>query len=87
MLLLSKDPLDICGEPESVDVRLRLGGCASSASDGACSSCATSFKELRRLPELALDGPAGLVWFDVVFAPRRVVIWNGIEGASRDLEP
>ncbi len=46
-----------------------------------------SFNELRRLPELALDGPAGLVWLDVVFAPRRVVIWKGIEGASRDLEP
>jgi hypothetical protein len=67
--LLSKEPLDIWGEPESVDVRLRLAGRSSSKSDGASWDCATSFRELRRLPELALDGPA-----DAVFAPRRVVI-------------
>lgn len=84
---LSKDAFDTCGEPESVDVRLRLAGRASSTSDGASSSCATSFSEPQWLPELALDGPVGLPWLDVPFAPRRVVIWNGIEGARRDILP
>jgi hypothetical protein len=87
-VLLSNEPLDLCGEPESDDVRLRLAGRASSWSGVASSFCAFSSRELRRLPELALDGPAELVWLDVPFAPRRVVIWNGTEGARRDvLEP
>jgi len=84
-VLLSNEPLDLCGEPESDDVRLRLAGRASSWSGVASSFCAISFRELRRLPELALDGPAELVWLDVPFAPRRVVIWNGTEGARRDV--
>ena len=52
-VLLPNEPF---GEPESVDIRLRLAG-SSSKSDG----CATSFNELRRLPDAALDGAAGLV--------------------------
>jgi len=84
-VLLSKEPLDLCGEPESDDVRLRLAGRASPMSEVASSFCAISLRELRRLPELALDGPAELVWLDVPFAPRRVVIWNGTEGARRDV--
>lgn len=87
-VLASREPLHLCGEPEADNVRLRLAGRASSCSPGASSFCAFSSSELRRLPELALDGPAELVWFEVPFAPRRVVIWNGTEGARRDvLEP
>jgi hypothetical protein len=68
-VLLLEETFDLCGEPESVDVRLRLAGRPSSKSEAASWNCATSLRELRRLPELALDGPA-----DAVFAPRRVVI-------------
>lgn len=84
-VLLSSEPLDICGEPESVEVRLRLAGRSSSKSEGASWNCATSLRELRRLPELALDGPA-----DVVFAPRLVVIENGgnpCNGSRREGAP
>ena len=84
-VLLLKGPFDLCGEPESDDVRLRLAGRASSWSRTVSWLCAASSRELRRLPELALDGPAELVWLDVPFAPRRVVIWNGTEGARRDV--
>jgi hypothetical protein len=84
-VLVSREPFRSCGEPESDDVRLRLADRASSWSGTASGSCAASSRELRRLPELALDGPAELVWLDVPFAPRRVVIWNGTEGARRDV--
>ena len=56
------DGADGWGEPESVESRVRFAG-LSSSSTSECASwiCARSFKELRRLAELAIEGAPELV--------------------------
>lgn len=55
------EPVESGVEPESVETRLRLAGRSSSTWNWPSLNCATSFKELRRLLELATDDAAGLV--------------------------
>jgi len=86
VLLSNEALLDSGGEPESVDVRLRLAGRASSSGSEPFPGAMPS-KEPRRLSALTLADRAGLPWLDVPLAPRRVVIWKGTEGARRDILP